>query len=83
MLQQWKYAIVMILHENKDCTEYGNYRGISLVVHNGKILLRLSLVATGSTMDPFNDWGGRGCTQFFPVLGGNGTKIAPTGDIFD
>ena len=27
--------------------------------------------------------GGRGCNKFVPVLGGNGTKIAPTGDIFD
>ena len=27
--------------------------------------------------------GGRGCNKFIPVLGGNGTKIAPTGDIFD
>ena len=27
--------------------------------------------------------GGRGCNNFVPVLGGNGTKIAPTGDIFD
>ena len=27
--------------------------------------------------------GGRGCNLFVPVLGGNGTKIAPTGDIFD
>ena len=26
---------------------------------------------------------GRGCNIFVPVLGGNGTKIAPTGDIFD
>ena len=26
---------------------------------------------------------GRGCNTFVPVLGGNGTKIAPTGDIFD
>ena len=34
--------------------------------------------------DQFNDWGeGRGCNIFVPVLGGNGTKIAPTGDIFD
>ena len=31
----------------------------------------------------FNDWGGRVCNIFFPVLGGNGTKIAPTGDRFD
>ena len=35
-------------------------------------------------VDPFNDWGaGRECNTFIPVLGGNGTKIAPTGDIFD
>ena len=27
--------------------------------------------------------GGGGCNKFVPVLGGNGTKIAPTGDIFD
>ena len=27
--------------------------------------------------------GGRGCNKFVPVLGGNGTKIAPTRDIFD
>ena len=27
--------------------------------------------------------GGRGCNIFVPVLGGNGTKIALTGDIFD
>ena len=33
--------------------------------------------------DPFNDWGGRGCNIFVPVLGGNGSKTAPTGDRFD
>ena len=34
--------------------------------------------------DPFNDLGGgRGCNKFVPVLGGDGTKIVPTGDIFD
>ena len=27
--------------------------------------------------------GRRGCNSFVPVLRGNGTKIAPTGDIFD
>ena len=26
---------------------------------------------------------GRGCNKFVPVLVGNGTKIDPTGDIFD
>ena len=34
--------------------------------------------ATRSTIE-----GGRGCNKFSPVLRGNGTKIAPTGDIFD
>ena len=33
--------------------------------------------------DPFNDWKGWGCNDFVPVLGGNGTKIAATGDILD
>ena len=27
--------------------------------------------------------GGRECNIFVPILGGNGTKVAPTGDIFD
>ena len=37
-----------------------------------------------SDHDPFNDWGGgRGCNNFVPVLRGNGTKIASTGNIFD
>ena len=33
--------------------------------------------------ESFNDWGGRGCRKFVPVLGGDGTKLAPLGDIFD
>ena len=31
----------MVLHKKKDRTECGNYRGISLVVHAGKILLKI------------------------------------------
>ena len=38
--QQWKDAIIMVLHKKKDRTECGNYRGISLVAHVGKILLK-------------------------------------------
>ena len=35
-------------------------------------------------LELFNDWGGgRGCNKFVPVLGGNGTEIAPPGDLFD
>ena len=40
-LQQWKYAIIMVLHKNKDRTECGNYRGISLVAHADKMLLKI------------------------------------------
>ena len=39
--------------------------------------------AIGRGIESFNDWGGRGCRNFFPVLGGDGTKLAPPGDIFD
>ena len=28
-------------------------------------------------------WGERGCNKFVPVLGGDGTKIAAPGDLFD
>ena len=38
--QQWKDAIITVLHKKKDGTECGNYRGISLVAHAGKILLK-------------------------------------------
>ena len=41
MLEQWKYAIIMVLHKNKDRTEFVNYRGISLIAHAGKILLKI------------------------------------------
>ena len=41
MPQQWKDAIIMALHKKKDRTECGNYRGISLVAHAGKILLKI------------------------------------------
>ena len=30
----------------------------------------------GNAEDKFNDWGGRGCKIFVPVLRGKGTKIA-------
>ena len=41
MPQQWKDTIIMVLHKKKDRTECGNYRGISLVAHAGKILLKI------------------------------------------
>ena len=39
--QQWKYAIITVLHKKGDKTECGNYRGISLVSHAGKVLLKV------------------------------------------
>ena len=41
MPQQWKYAIIIVLHKKKDRTECGNCRDISLVAHAGKILLKI------------------------------------------
>ena len=38
---QRKYAIIIVLHKKKNRTERGSYRGISLVAHIGKILLKI------------------------------------------
>ena len=39
--QQWKDAVITVLHKKGDKTECGNYRCISLVSHAGKVLLRV------------------------------------------
>ena len=39
--QQWKYAVIAVLHKKDDKTECGNYRGILLVSHAGKVLLKV------------------------------------------
>ena len=39
--QQWKDAVITVLHLKGDKTECGNYRGISLVSHAGKVLLKV------------------------------------------
>ena len=39
--QQWKDAIIKVVHKKKDRIECGNYMGISLVAHAGKILLKI------------------------------------------
>ena len=36
-----------------------------------------------TSLEPFNDWGGRGCHNLVPVLEGDGMKIASPGDVFD
>ena len=33
--------MIKVLHKNKDMSECGNYRGISLVAHAGKVLLKI------------------------------------------
>ena len=39
--QQWKYAVITVLHKKGDKTECGNYRGILLMSHAGKVLLKV------------------------------------------
>ena len=39
--QRRKSAIFKILHKKKDRSDCSNYRGISLVAHSGKILLKI------------------------------------------
>ena len=39
--QQWKDAIIMVLHKKKYRAGCGNNRGISLVAHAGKILMKI------------------------------------------
>ena len=41
MPQRWKDATTKELHKKKDRTECGNHRGISLVAHAGKVLLKV------------------------------------------
>ena len=39
--QQWKDATIKVLNKKRDRTECGKYRGISLVAHAGKVLLKV------------------------------------------
>ena len=41
--QQWKYATIKLLggHKKKGRSDCNNYRGISLVAHSGKVLLKM------------------------------------------
>ena len=41
VLQRWRDAVIKLLHKKKDRTECSNYRGISLVAHAGKVLLKI------------------------------------------
>ena len=39
--QQWKDATIKVLHKKKDRSDCNNYRGISLVAHLGKALVKM------------------------------------------
>ena len=39
--QRRRDAVIKVLHKTKDRTECVNYRGISLVAHAGKVLLKI------------------------------------------
>ena len=39
--QEWKDATIKVLHKKKDRPECSNYRGLSLVAHAGKVLLKI------------------------------------------
>ena len=54
---------------------------VPFMLQRSTTLLRDTPQQVEKQKDPFNDWGG-GCNKFVPIWGGNGTKIAPTSDIF-
>ena len=39
--QEWKDVIIEVLHKNNDRIECSNYRGLSLVAHAGKVVLKI------------------------------------------
>ena len=39
--QEWEYTTIIVPHKKKDRTDRGNYRGISLVAHAGKVFLKV------------------------------------------
>ena len=39
--QEWKYATIKVLHKKSDRSDCNNFRGISLVSHAGKVLLKI------------------------------------------
>ena len=46
--QRWRDAVLKVLHKKKDRTDCGNYHGISLVAHAGKVLLKIVAMRLGS-----------------------------------
>ena len=59
---------------------FSSLRRISFITQVG--VLRETQCDTLRIREPFNEWGG-GCRKFVSVLGGDGTKKSPSGDMFD
>ena len=51
--QEWKDATIKVLHKKKDRTECSNYRGLSLVAHAGKVLLKIVANRLGDFCEEF------------------------------
>ena len=49
--QLWKDAVIQVFRKKKDPTDCGNYRGISLVVHAGKVCLKIVAFRLGSYLE--------------------------------
>ena len=45
--QEWKDVTTKVLHKKKDRTEFSKYRGLSLVAHAGKVLLKIGVNRLG------------------------------------
>ncbi|CAN0002812.1 unnamed protein product [Choristocarpus tenellus] len=41
MPRVWKDVVIIMINKNKDRNDCGNYRGVSLVTHAGKNLLKV------------------------------------------
>ena len=47
----WRDAVLKLLHKKKDRTDCGNYRGISLVTHADKVLLKIVAMRRGGVYE--------------------------------
>ena len=52
--QRWRDAMIKVLHKKKDRTECGNYHGISLVSHAGKVLFKIVATRLGAYCETRN-----------------------------
>ena len=48
IIRVWRDAVIEVLQKKKDRTECGNYRGIFLVAHAGKVLQKIVAKSCGA-----------------------------------